>query len=132
MMIKVNTKGFTFFEVMVAIAILTTGLVMIYKAFLLSVDYQGYLTNRLYAMNLLDHKISLIQREYQDKGELPVQQRGEKFEVVLNRRTVTFQFDMAFEGVDGLEDVLEMVLFLSWEDRGKTRKLSRVAYLYRG
>ncbi|MCK5581148.1 MAG: prepilin-type N-terminal cleavage/methylation domain-containing protein [Candidatus Omnitrophica bacterium] len=131
-MIKVNTKGFTFFEVMVAIAILTTGLVMIYKAFLLSVDYQGYLTNRLYAMNLLDHKISLIQREYQDKGELPVQQRGEKFEVVLNRRTVTFQFDMAFEGVDGLEDVLEMVLFLSWEDRGKTRKLSRVAYLYRG
>ncbi len=126
-----SRRGFTFFEVMVTVAILATGVVMIYKALLLSLDHQSRLTHRLYAMNLLDHKMTSVQRGYQESGTIPLGTSEEIHRVMLNNRPMAFQFTMNFSDMGDLEDIFQLDLILSWRERGRASHLSRSAYVHR-
>jgi len=121
--------GITFFEVMVAIVILSTGIVMVYKSFLKSLDYQSYLTARSCAVNLLEHKIAVIKAEYQENGGVNLVEGIEAYDVVLNNRPVTFQFDIRYSAVDAVNDISQLDLMLSWMERGRSFYLSRSMYV---
>lgn len=124
-------QGFTFFEVMVTVIILGVGIIFIFKAFMACLNYQGYLTARLYAFQLCDVKSAELQRQYQDTGQRPALLSAEILPVKLNNRLYTFQFDSNYSPVGSLEDVFEMQLIVSWNDYGRNCRMTRSVYLSR-
>lgn len=124
-------NGFTFMEVMVTVVILSTGIVMIYKAFLLSLDHQRYMIHRLYANNLLDQKIEGIQRLFQDKGAASLKP-GETVEnISISHKAIPFAINTLFKNVSDMEDFLQMDIGISWLERGRPIRLTRSVYISR-
>jgi prepilin-type N-terminal cleavage/methylation domain-containing protein len=122
--------GFTFLEVMVTAAILSTGIVVIYKAFLFSLDRQRYLVHRLYANNLLDQKIAEVQRLFQDKGEASLDP-GEAVEnISVDNRKIPMTIQTLFQKMP-VENLLQMDIGVSWLERGHPARLSRSVYISR-
>src|SRR3989338_11171657 len=66
-----RNRGVSFVEVMVAAAILSFGIVMLYRAFFVSLNYVNHITYRLYAMNILDNKISMLQKTFEVSKIIP-------------------------------------------------------------
>ena len=122
-------SGLTFIEVMVTIVILSTGIVIIYKALLMSLDYQSHLTRRLYALNLLEGALIDVQLRY-DGGQIsPGGPEQDIYEVVLNNRTVSFQFTIDFFQDYELLNIWRGDAVLSWPERGRTFSLIRSIYI---
>jgi prepilin-type N-terminal cleavage/methylation domain-containing protein len=126
-------NGFTFLEVMVTVAILAIGLVMIYKAFLLSLDHQNYLIHRLYANVLMDQKIGETRFFLQEKGAVALEkEKKEKVEhVVINNRDIPFTIARFFQKVPGIENFLQMDIGISWFEHGRPIHLTRSLYISR-
>ena len=126
----IRKNGFTFIEVMVTIVILTTGIFMIYKIFLSSLDQQSYLTHRFYASNLLDKKIFEAQRLFQEKGTfLPKEGLGE--DVFIDNKKLAFEIKTLFQEIPGLEDLLQLDIGVFWLERGRPVRLTRSVYISR-
>jgi prepilin-type N-terminal cleavage/methylation domain-containing protein len=123
--------GFTLLEILATVGVLATGIVMVYKAFLVSMDYQEYLTHRLYAMNLLDHMVAVIQNDYQTEDQMSSQPKGEIGEVTLNNRPMAFRLETEIRSIEGLENISELDANISWPEQGKTLRLSKAVYLFR-
>lgn len=121
--------GFTFFEVMVTMAILAGGLVLVYRAMLTTLDHQDYLIARLYAGQLLDDRIAVIEREYDDTAERPVLIGPEVYRAVLNNQPFTFIMTAEYATVADLEDVSELRVVLSWNERGRPFQMTRAVYV---
>ena len=68
---KSKKRGFTFIEIMVTLIILTSGITMIFKSFLISLDRINYLTTRMYASVQIDNRISEIQKMLRAYKVLP-------------------------------------------------------------
>lgn len=122
-------SGLTFFEVMVTVAILSTGIVMIYKSLLMSLDYQDHLTRRLYASNLLEGALIDIQLNYEGSQIPPPAQERNTYNVVLNNRLVSFQFTIDFFEDYELRNIWRADAVLSWPERGRTFSLVRSIYV---
>ena len=58
---RTKNKGFTFFEVMVTIVILSVGIVGIYRVFLISLNHQQYVIKRLSAINILSDESARVE-----------------------------------------------------------------------
>jgi len=58
--LAITEKGFTFIEVMVALVVLSAGIVTVYRSFFLCVDYLNNITTRIYASHLLDQRMADI------------------------------------------------------------------------
>ena len=98
-------RGLTFLELMITIVILSGGICAIYKGLIASLDYQSQLSSRLYAMNLMDHEIALLEKKYESTGEFPASENGKVVEAPLDYRNIPFQFTMQaapFMNLDGL------------------------------
>lgn len=124
-------RGFTFVEIMVTITILSTGIVMIYKAFLISLDQQNYLVHRLYANNLLDQKIAELGRLFQERGKDALKKEGLVEDVVIHNKQVPFEIKTFFEDFADLPDLLELNVGVFWSEHGRPVRLTRVAYISR-
>lgn len=122
--------GFTFLECMAAIAILSLGLVVIYRALGISLDIQNDLYYRLYARNFLETRTDRI-RCYVSEGLLPgVLASPASEQVSINRRPVTFDFQTRLETLKGLESVAEMTQDATWIIRGQERRRQQTAYIH--
>ena len=122
-------QGFSFFEMMMTVMILSVGLVMVYKAFFLSLKYTKYLTHRLHGMILLDTKIAEIERSLLDHGQLPFSQSQQIEEARLDNKQIDYQYSINFHSVENLEGLFELDISLSWMEDGRTLSLSRSVYL---
>jgi prepilin-type N-terminal cleavage/methylation domain-containing protein len=122
-------KGLSFIEVLVTVAILGSGIVMIYKAFFVSLDYMNHLTYRLHANILLDNKINELQREYKGTDEITFSVNDAKVEVMVNNKPVDYIFGLSYRKLDNISDLLEVKLRLSWVERNRRLVLSRSAVL---
>lgn len=126
--ILVSKRGLSFFEVMVAIAILSTTIVFIYKSFFMSLSYQRYLVNRLYAMNLLNNEIANFRLNY-SQGDLEnIQRRTETIKTNVEGRPMTFNFEMIPQPIDNLDNLEELKVILSWEEDNKKYQMDRTLY----
>ena len=119
-------KGLTFVEVMVTAVILSAGLVAVYRSFFIGADVMRHLSNRLYALNLIETRIALIERDYRASKDFDVGPLTE--EAVINNFPVHFQFVINLKPVDQLLTVFQLDITLSWEERGRMMSLSRSAY----
>ena len=123
-----SNSGFTFVEVMVALAVLSLGIVIIFKGFITSLDRLSYLTNRLYATTLLDNRITGIERMLRLYETLPFE-LNRKEKVNVGSREIEFRQRMSISEVDDFADVFELDLSLLWDSGDREMILSRSAYI---
>jgi prepilin-type N-terminal cleavage/methylation domain-containing protein len=124
-----SRHGFTFFELMVTIVILSVGIVIIYQGFLTGLFYQKHLICRAYAMNLLEHKMETVQYLLQHGEEIPGYKDGESENLVLNNQNVAFHCSMDYQPLRDLSNIYKVDMKLTWKERDREFKLSRVAYV---
>jgi len=122
-------KGHTFLELMVAVSILSVGIVAIYQGLLKSLEYQSQLSSRLYAMNLLDHEAALIEKKFQTEGQFPIAENGKIVETSLDYHDIAFQFEIRAGTFANLEGLQQAEITLTWLDQGRTLSLKRSIYL---
>lgn len=127
-MIK-KSCGYTFLELMVTVSILAIGIVGVYKVLLASIDYQTQLSCRLYAANLIEHEIALIENQLRATGQFPIQENGKVIEAFLDRRNIDFRLSLLPAGVENqIVGLIPVEVVLSWTDRGRTINLKRALY----
>ena len=121
-------KALTFIEVMVALVILTSGLVAIFRILITSLDQLNHLTNRLYASTILDNRIGEIERNLRVYKVLPIElQQAEVVDV--GGKDVTFEQEMTISALDGFTDIFYLELTLKWKEANREVGMSRSAYL---
>lgn len=113
-----------------AVVILSIGLVAIYKAFFLSLDYSNHLTLRLNANVLLDEKISYIEYLFKEYQQLPLGNTQELERVVIHNKQVDFIYEIDFTSVDGLNNIFQLDISLSWAEGERKIRLSRSVYIF--
>jgi prepilin-type N-terminal cleavage/methylation domain-containing protein len=117
-------RGFTLVEVMVATAILSLGLVMIYQAFLISLDSFGYSLNHLQAQLWLDEMAWQIQdnfRRYEFFS--PARTSGE---FIAGNKDFSWKID--YEPIQS-EELYSINLSTSWQQGSRMINLSRAVYV---
>ena len=124
-----NHQGFTFIEIMVALVILSTGIVMVYKSFFLCVDYLSYLTCRLYAAQMLDSKMADISRSFGQSKDVFFERGAMTETVEVNHKWVDFNYTIYTMPLSGLNDVYQLKVTLAWYDGRHLMKLSRTSLL---
>lgn len=117
-------QGFTLVEIMVATAILSLGLVMIYQAFFISLDTFNYYLNHLNAQLWLDEKVWQIQdnfRRYESFS--PIQTSGE---FIIRDKNFLWNLDY---GLIEPEELYRVSLKVSWQQSTRRVNLLRTAYV---
>jgi len=122
-------RGFSFLEVMVAVMVLSGGLVLIYKSFFIALDYTNHLTTRLQANILLDEKISTLNRLLQDQNQLTLDQPLAIDRVIIANKPVNFQYTLDFRSVENLKGLFLLDISISWMEGNRQIQLSREVYL---
>ncbi len=126
---KRRIRGFSFVEMMVAVAILSFGIVFIYRALFISLDYLHHITYRLYAQELMDNKIADVERIFHQKKTIPFSQNQEKRTLNINNRKVDFVYTLNIAAIRNLDNIYQLDVSVSWPERNRHIKLSRLAYI---
>lgn len=121
-----SRRGFSFIEVMVTVVILSAGLVAIYRAFFIGVNYLDHLACRLCALDLVDARVAVIERSFRANQDVEVGPLTQN--VLLNGRPVVFQYDIRLKPVGKLLSVFQLDIDLTWQERGRAITVSRSAY----
>jgi len=124
-----NSKGFTFVEIMIALVILSSGIVMIYKSFFLSVDYLSYLTCRLYASQMIESKIADLSRSYRESQDATFERGAMTESLEVNHKWVDFNYNIEVTPVLNLDSISRLKVDLIWHDGRRLMKLSRESLL---
>ena len=126
-----SRRGISFIEVMVTLAILTGGLVAIYRAFFLSLDYTTHLTNRLYANVFLNNRLAELQQQYQATGEVLMKFDEDIKKALVNNREINFTLRTTLKSAENLNQVLWVSLILSWSEQNHPVSLMKSGYISR-
>jgi len=124
-----KASGFTFFEIMVAVAVLAVGIVGIYQAFFISLDYVQHVSLRLYANILLDNKASELQKGFRTSGALSFEEILREEKITVNNRPVDFSFGIDLKNVDDLKQVFQADLKVYWLERNHSVSLARSLFI---
>ena len=109
--------------------ILASGITLIYKALLVSLDYERYISIRLYAMNLLNDRVSQMIMDYERTKQPPIIKTEDIQRVSLNHQDVTFTFTAGISSSPQVDNLLQVDAHVLWNQRGKTFRLTRYATL---
>lgn len=114
---------------MVAVAVLASGIVFIYRIFFISLNYSNHVVYRLHALDLLSQKIETTERIFREKNEIVFGSQQEVKTVLINNRPVDFRYVLDFKSVDGLESLYDLTVSVSWAEGVQKKTLSRSAYI---
>ena len=125
----ISKQGFTFIELMVTLAVLSFGIVMVYKAFFASLDQINYLNHRLYATIFLDNQLTEMQRAYKSSKTVPMNFASTE-SVEIGYKTIDFKPTKVMTPVEDIPFLFQVDLSVSWTEKGdRTITLSRSAYI---
>lgn len=124
-MSRLKNKGFTLLEVMLAVTILSVGLVMVLGSFVNSLRAIKISQDFLVASLLLEEKIWQKEEEKtQSEGLIPVGEEDE-FQPPFDK----FRYKIRFEEQKDLPSLYKTSFEVSWQERKKERNISCVTYL---
>ncbi|VAW18708.1 hypothetical protein MNBD_BACTEROID05-1165, partial [hydrothermal vent metagenome] len=110
------------------LAILSSGIVLIFRSFLTSLNQMSYVTTRFYATNLVDNQLYQIQKDLKAYKVLPLELEPIR-NVLVGSKYVDFYQDMSISQVDEFNEVFKIDLTISWTESGKKKKITRTSYL---
>jgi prepilin-type N-terminal cleavage/methylation domain-containing protein len=121
---KNSKRAFTLIEVMVAVAVLSFGLVMIYQAFFVVLDTFNYGADSLEVSPWINEKIWQAQDSIIHKGSLA--DNSTEGEFILDNR----KFTWALKGsaISEISDLTALNLEVSWKAGKRTVQVSRNGY----
>ena len=122
-------RGFSFLEVMVAMMVLSGGLVLIYKSFFIALDYTNHLTCRLQANVLLDEKICELNRLLQDQNQLTLVPPIAVDHLIIANRPIDFLYTLDLHSVENLQGLFLLDISVIWKEGNRRIELSREVYL---
>ena len=115
-------QGFTLIELMVAVAILSLGIVIIYQSFFSMLNYFNYYIDYLDVAYWPDEEIWQIKEEWDKNGDFTYME-GEKTLV----KGKAYRCNLAFSPVES--DLYKIHLILSWREGKRNIHLSRTTYV---
>ena len=110
-------------------AILSCGIMLVYKSFFISLNHIQHVTNRLIASNLIDKRFSDIEMVLKSQGVLILSAGPETQKVTVLNKEVDFHFDTTFTGIGTLKGLYEVNMTISWREGAKQVSMMRSAYL---
>ena len=124
-----NKKGLSLVELMIAVSILSIGIVLILRSFLSSASTLDSMYNRIKAMQLVEIKINDLEQESKEVGGVTA--RSSQQELELGLRPATEKLEITPLEVEGFKDVNldEVRVSLSWQEAGKFQDTILVIYL---
>lgn len=125
---KLNTKlAFSLVELMIAVSILSIGIVAVVRSLLTSAQAIDSLNNRVRSMQILDEKLNFFKEEI-TKGDLDNQSDEE--EIKLNIRPASLYWKISKIQSKAGEDtpLKEIDLKLSWKESGQEKESKLNAY----
>ncbi len=125
-----NRKGgFTFVELMLAVAILASGLLFVYKAFFISTDYINHACYRLQAIQLMNNRIAKLERDFRSQKNLSLEVYPLRRDIIINGRPMIFNYETQMQSSVNSSHLREIGVSISWHERMRDFKMSRFAYL---
>ncbi len=121
-------SAFTFVEVMVALAILSSGIVLIFRSFVFSLNQMNHVTTRFYATNLIDNQLYQIQKSLKEYKVLPLKLEPVR-NVLVGNKYMDFYQEMSISQVDEFNEIFKIDLTVSWAESGKKKNITRSSYL---
>ena len=121
--------GFTFIEIMTTLAILSGGVVMLYKAFFLCLDYQNHLAFRVHASNILENKIALTEQMLRDYKILSFSHDVQQESFELNGHEVIYQVDIQVTPAGEAASLYQIEVAVLWKENQRNVALRRSAYI---
>jgi hypothetical protein len=113
---------------MVTLVILSVGIVAIFQSLIISLDRVSHLTNRLYATNLLDNRISTIQRMLKVYKALPFDAQRNN-DINVGAKALSFKEEMKINEIDDLVELFKLELAVKWSEGNQTKRMSRTVYI---
>ena len=117
-------RGFTLIEVMVAVAVLSFGLVMVYQAFFMVFNSFNYSVNYLEVLPWMDEKIWEAQDSNRRVGALENNPGQGEF----TARNKNFYWSLSSKVLEPAANLSAVNLEVTWKNGGKDIKFSRVGY----
>jgi len=122
---KSRNKGFTLLEIMVATAVLSLGLVMIYQAFFISLNAFKYYSNYLKVSSWLDEKLWEAEDDLFRLGPLAQINPSGSLKVDNNN----FYWNLSYGLIDEPQNLYKVDLALFWQEGKRRVNLTRNAYV---
>ena len=114
---------------MTAVAVLAGGLVMLYKAFFLCLDYQTHLACRAYAHNIMEHRIALTEQMLRDYKVLSFDKDRQNETVEFYGRPVVYQVNVAVIPKPDALGLYEVEVSVAWKENDRNVTLRRSSYI---
>ncbi len=127
----IGNKAFTFVEVMVALVVLCSGIVLIYKSFFLCADYLNNLTSRLYASSLIDEKIGDVSISFAEWPAKPLNFGDNSVVLDVNHRHIQYTYDVNLAPLSDVKSIWKLDVKLSWIDGPRAMHMERSVYMMR-
>lgn len=122
-------QGFTFIEIMTTLAILAGGVIMLYKAFFLCLDYQTHLIYRTHAHNILENKIALTEQMLRDYKVLSFDHDVQEESVEFNGRPVTYHIDIQIAPAGDAMSLYQIEIAVAWRENKRDVTIRRSAFI---
>lgn len=119
-----HKAGFSFFEVMITVAILSFGLIMICQAFLTSLNTFSYYLTHLQVQSWANEKIWEVSDSLVHENFLDGKETSGNF--VIGSKDITWE--MEIKPIDEKEKFFQLGLVLFWQEGKRKVKVRRDAY----
>mgnify|MGYP001577766902 CR=1 FL=1 len=116
--------GFTFVEIMVALAILSAGLVAVYKSLFVLLDSVGYVSSRLQAQYLVDNKLWEIENKINNTLAADASR-----EDITSKKMKDFKWEIGISPIKGLQGLSNMKVAVLWQEKARQVQAARDTYL---
>lgn len=116
---------------MVALVVLTGGIVLIYRSFFLCADYLNNLTSRLYASSLIDEKMGDITASFAAWPAQALNFGPDTVTLDINHKPTVFNYTVNLTPLSDVKSVWEADVKLSWLDGPRHMQMRRSAYMIR-
>jgi prepilin-type N-terminal cleavage/methylation domain-containing protein len=128
MMLRIGNRGFTLIETLVAVSVLSLGLVMLYEAFFSCLNAFSYSQRRLDVQQWMDEKLWELEDELIRRGALVMVEHAGRFTKNNNH----FFWQMSIDLLDSASEanLYRLDLNVYWRQAQKNIRLSQAAYVH--
>ncbi|MFH1767802.1 MAG: prepilin-type N-terminal cleavage/methylation domain-containing protein [Candidatus Omnitrophota bacterium] len=121
---RINRKGLTFVEVLVAVAVVSLSLVSIFRVFFETISIRQHLKNRIEAQIYLEENKKEIQNIINEKSIA-----GEYVNYTSEGKSPRFTLISRIKKLRQFNKIYQLEITVSWKEKGRNVSLRRFVYL---